>query len=82
MAKLDHTLGIPVKGYAWLPDLRRRAHGQPVHLRLLGRPALAISGPSAAQFFYQPGHFERHSAVPEPVVVALVPPEPLILNWN
>ena len=71
MAKLDHTLGIPVKGYAWLPDLRRRAQGQPVHIRLLGRPALAISGPSAAQFFYRPGHLERHAAVPEPVVDTL-----------
>jgi fatty-acid peroxygenase len=71
MPLLDQAGAIPVKGYAWLPDLRRRSQGDPVRMRLLGRPAVAISGPEAARFFYQPGNFERHDAVPRPVVDTL-----------
>jgi hypothetical protein len=58
-ARLDQTLALAIKGYAWLPDLRRRANGRPVGMRLFGRPAVAIGGPAAAQFFYEPGNVER-----------------------
>ncbi|GAA2630435.1 cytochrome P450 [Paractinoplanes durhamensis] len=61
---LDQTLAIPIKGYAWLPDLRRRTHGQPTPMRVLGRPAVAIGGPAAARFFYADGNIERHDAIP------------------
>src|SRR5690348_13815392 len=68
---LDQTLVLPIMGYAWLPDLRRRGGNQPVPMRLLGRPAVAVSGPEAARFFYQPGNFERHDALPPRVVDTL-----------
>ncbi|WP_433375899.1 cytochrome P450 [Actinoplanes sp. CA-142083] len=71
MDRLDQTLAIPIKGYAWLPDLRRRSHGQPVTMRLLGRPAVAIGGPTAAKFFYDAGDLERHTAIPGPVIDTL-----------
>jgi fatty-acid peroxygenase len=68
MATLDQTLALAVKGYAWLPDLRRRAHGRPAPIRLGGRRAIAVSGPAAAEFFYADGHLERHTALPPFVV--------------
>ena len=71
MVMPDQTPVLAIKGYAWLPDLRRRAHGQPVRLRLLGRRAVAISGPEAVRFFYEPGNLERHDALPHPVVATL-----------
>ncbi|GAA0531197.1 fatty-acid peroxygenase [Paractinoplanes ferrugineus] len=67
----DQTAAIPIKGYAWLPDLRRRTHGQPAPIRLMGRPAVAIGGPAAAQFFYAAGHIQRHDAIPGMVLDTL-----------
>ncbi|GIF00282.1 cytochrome P450 [Paractinoplanes rishiriensis] len=71
MPLLDQALTAPIKGYAWLPDLRRRTHGRPVPIRLLGLPAVALGGPAAAQFFYEKGNFERHGAIPGPVLDTL-----------
>jgi fatty-acid peroxygenase len=71
MAELDQTLIAGIKGYAFLPDLRRRHHDRPVHLRVLGQRAVAVCGPDAVRFFYDESHLERHSALPHPVVAAL-----------
>ena len=68
---MDQTLAIALKGYAWLPDLRRRSPGRPVSTRVLGQPAVAVCGPSATQFFYGAGDLERHTALPAPVVNTL-----------
>lgn len=71
MADLDQTLAVALKGYAWLPDLRRRAGGGPVRTRVLGQPAVGICGDAAARFFYTNGHLERHTALPGLVVRTL-----------
>jgi fatty-acid peroxygenase len=71
MAELDQTLVAGIKGYAFLPDLRRRHHGLPAPLRVMGQRAVAISGPEAARFFYDESHLERHTALPHPVVATL-----------
>ncbi|BBH66403.1 fatty-acid peroxygenase [Actinoplanes sp. OR16] len=71
MADLDQTLAVALKGYAWLPDLRRRADGAPVRTRVMGQPAVGICGPAATQFFYGPGNLERHTALPSLVVHTL-----------
>jgi fatty-acid peroxygenase len=71
MADLDQTLAVALKGYAWLPDLRRRAHGGPVRTRIMGQPAVGICGPSAARFFYADGNLERHTALPALMVRTL-----------
>jgi fatty-acid peroxygenase len=71
MALADQTLAFAAKGYAWLPDLRRRSHGRPVEMRIGGQRAVAISGPDAARFFYDKGNLERHDALPSPVVNTL-----------
>jgi len=71
MAAPDQTLAAAIKGYTWLPDLRRGSHGRPVPIRVLGRRAVVVGGPSAAQFFYAEGNLERHTALPHPVVSTL-----------
>ncbi|MEV4639377.1 cytochrome P450 [Actinoplanes sp. NPDC049548] len=68
---IDQTLALAIKGYAWLPDLRREAGGGPVRLRVMGQPALGICGTDAAAFFYADGNLERHTALPHPVVSSL-----------
>ncbi|WP_229073068.1 cytochrome P450 [Actinoplanes sp. DH11] len=71
MADLDQTLAVALKGYAWLPDLRRRSGGAPVRTRVMGQRAVGICGPAAAQFFYGTGNLERHTALPSLVVHTL-----------
>ncbi|PWW23431.1 fatty-acid peroxygenase [Geodermatophilus normandii] len=65
--RLENSLALLSKGYAWLPDLRR-AHGrQAVGTRLGGLPAVGIQGPEAARFLYDEDHVHRAHAIPEPV---------------
>ncbi|WP_433793694.1 cytochrome P450 [Actinoplanes sp. CA-252034] len=71
MADLDQTLAVALKGYAWLPDLRRRAGGGPVRTRVMGQPAVGICGSAATRFFYGAGNLERHTALPGLVVHTL-----------
>jgi fatty-acid peroxygenase len=71
MALLDQSLLIALKGYAWLPDVRRRTNGRPVPMRVMGQRAIAIGGPEAARFFYADGNLQRHTALPHPVVSTL-----------
>ncbi|MFJ8666476.1 cytochrome P450 [Streptomyces sp. NPDC093600] len=68
---LDSTAALLLKGYAWLPDRRRRTGGAPVRTRLLGRPAIALHGPEAVRFFYDEQHVRRHDALPGPVLDTL-----------
>ncbi|MFI1523184.1 cytochrome P450 [Kitasatospora cineracea] len=63
----DSTLPLLTRGYAWLPDLRRRHPGPVVRVRLAGRPAVALHGPEAVRFFYDERHVRRAGALPEPV---------------
>jgi fatty-acid peroxygenase len=71
MAHVDQSLLIALKGYAWLPDVRRRTNGRPAPMRVMGQRAIAIGGPEAARFFYADGNLERHTALPHPVVATL-----------
>ena len=71
MADLDQTLAVALKGYAWLPDLRRGTGGAPVRTRVMGQPAVGICGPEATRFFYGDGNLERHTALPALVVHTL-----------
>lgn len=68
---VDSTLSFLFRGYAWLPDRRRRSGGAPVRTRLLGKPAIALHGPAAVRFFYDESHVHRRSALPEPVINTL-----------
>lgn len=67
----DSSLALLAKGYAWLPDRRRRAAGPLVRTRLMGRHAVALHGPEAVRFFYDDRHVERRTALPAPVLSTL-----------
>ncbi|NEM08634.1 cytochrome P450 [Geodermatophilus normandii] len=65
--RLENSLALLTKGYAWLPDLRRAHGGRAVGTRLGGLPAVGIEGPEAARFLYDEDHVHRAHAIPEPV---------------
>ncbi|MET9764915.1 cytochrome P450 [Streptomyces sp. NPDC006372] len=67
----DSSLALFAKGYAWLPDLRRRTTAPLVRTRLMGRHAVALHGPDAVRFFYDERHVERGTALPGPVLSTL-----------
>jgi fatty-acid peroxygenase len=67
----DQSLRLLLEGYAWLPGLRRSTGSDAVRTRLMGRPALGLCGPEAAQFFYDEKHVQRHGAIPSPVLSTL-----------
>lgn len=67
MPRLENGLTLLAKGYAWLPDVRRRAGRRAVGVRLGGLPAVGIEGPEAARFLYDEDHVRRSHAIPEPV---------------
>ncbi|MCF6509764.1 cytochrome P450 [Blastococcus sp. MG754426] len=67
MPRLENSLKLLSKGYAWLPDERRRAGRHAVGVRLGGMPAVGIEGPEAARFLYDEDHVRRSHAIPEPV---------------
>jgi fatty-acid peroxygenase len=67
MPRLENGLKLLAKGYAWLPDERRRTGSRTVATRLGGMPAYGIEGPDAARFLYDEDHVRRSRAIPEPV---------------
>ncbi|NEK87827.1 cytochrome P450 [Blastococcus saxobsidens] len=67
MPRLENGLKLLAKGYAWLPDERRRTGRRVVGVRLGGLPAVGIEGPEAARFLYDEEHVRRSQAIPEPV---------------
>lgn len=69
--RVDSTLALLAKGYAWLPDRRRRSADGIMDTRLMGRRTVGIAGPEAARFFYDEQHVRRAGAVPEPVLATL-----------
>ncbi|MER6678581.1 cytochrome P450 [Streptomyces sp. NPDC000983] len=69
---VDSTVALLVKGYGWLPDLRRRAgEAEAVPVRVLGRRAVALHGPRAVPFFYDEHNVRREGALPGPVLDTL-----------
>ncbi|MFD8222939.1 cytochrome P450 [Streptomyces massasporeus] len=67
----DSSLALLAKGYAWLPDRRRRTTAPLVRTRLMGQEAVVLHGPEAVRFFYDEKHVERRTALPGPVLSTL-----------
>ena len=69
-SRLDQSIPMLAKGYAWLPDLR--AGRRSVRTRLmLARPTLGVEGTEGARFVYDERHVRRGGALPEPVSATL-----------
>ncbi|MFD9304814.1 hypothetical protein ACFWCB_19505 [Streptomyces sp. NPDC060048] len=57
---IDSTVPLLLRGYGWLPDLRRRHQDATVvRTRLGGHRAVAPHGPEAVEFFYDERHAVR-----------------------
>ncbi|MEU6709465.1 cytochrome P450 [Streptomyces wuyuanensis] len=67
----DSSLLFLSRGYAWLPDARRKSADGIVHTRLFGRQVCALRGPDAVQFFYDKSNVRREGALPRPVLDTL-----------
>ena len=67
----DSSIALLAKGYAWLPDRRRRTDAPLVRARLMGQHAVALHGKEAVRFFYDERHVERGTALPGPVLSTL-----------
>jgi len=64
MPLLDQGLPLLTKGYAWLPDLRRRVGRRAFRIRLGGMPAAVVEGPDGVRWFYDEDHVRRAGALP------------------
>ncbi|MCZ2849066.1 cytochrome P450 [Modestobacter sp. VKM Ac-2978] len=71
MPRLDQSIQMLARGYAWLPDLRRAAGRDTVRTRLMVRPTLGVVGAGGARFLYDERNVRRSGALPEPVVSTL-----------
>lgn len=60
----DATLALLKEGYLFISNRRRRYNTDIFQARLLLEKAIFISGPEAAQFFYDNAHFYRQGALP------------------
>ncbi|GHH36194.1 cytochrome P450 [Streptomyces candidus] len=68
---IDDTLPLLMKGYAWLPDARRRNGEGPLWTRLAGRRAVALHGTDAVHWFYDERNVRRQDALPGPLLDTL-----------
>lgn len=75
----DHGLLLARHGYLLTARLeeheRRRLYGTgALDIRLLGRPALLVTGAAGVELFYDESRMQRHKAVPPPVALSLFGP--------
>ena len=75
----DHGLMLARHGYlfsAQLEEGERRALYQTnaLNIRLLGRPALFVTGAAGVDLFYDESKLQRHKAVPAPIALSLFGP--------
>jgi len=68
---LDSTLAMVREGYPFIWNRCRRFKSDIFTTRILGKPAVCIHGPEAAQLFYDETKLRRNMAVPRRVVTSL-----------
>jgi fatty-acid peroxygenase len=69
---IDQTLGLMREGYEFLPNRRRRYGSDVYEIRLLGRRAICLVGPEAAELLYDDSRFQRAGAMLGPIRATLV----------
>jgi fatty-acid peroxygenase len=67
----DATLPMLSDPYRYISRRARRLGTDSFRTRLLGRQAICLTGPEAAEFFYRPGLTERAGAAPERIAYVL-----------
>jgi fatty-acid peroxygenase len=68
---IDRSAGWLLRGYRYLPALRRPALDGVATVRLAGRRATVAAGPEAVRAFYDTERFARGGAVPGPLMRTL-----------
>jgi len=71
-AALDSTLALLREGYQFLPRRRQRYQSDIIRLRLLGEPAVCLSGAEGAALFYDETRFQRMGALPRRIQTTLM----------
>ena len=71
-AALDSTLAFLREGYQFLPRRRKRYQSDIFRLRLMGEPAVCLSGAEGAALFYDPARFQRTGAIPRRIQTTLM----------
>ena len=71
-AALDSTLAFLREGYTFLPSRRKHYQSDIFRLRLLGEPAVCLSGPEGAALFYDQTRFQRAGALPRRIQTTLM----------
>lgn len=66
-ATIDCSIPLLREGYAYIGRQCRALHSDVFRGRLLGQPALFVTGPQAARLFYDESRFRRADAVPPPI---------------
>src|SRR5690625_7849836 len=62
---LDSSLSLLREGYRFIPKRRRKLHSDIFEIIVMGQKVICISGPEAAEIFYNEANFCRHGAVPK-----------------
>src|SRR5690625_3634473 len=62
---LDSSLQLLLEGYRFISNRRRKFQSDIFEVTLMGQKAICISGPEAAEVFYDETNFKRHGAPPK-----------------
>ena len=68
---IDGTLALIREGYPFIWDRCRALKSDIFRTRIMGKPAVCIHGPEAAELFYDETKLQRVRAVPRRVVTSL-----------
>jgi fatty-acid peroxygenase len=69
---LDSSISLFREGYEFAPHRHHRFHSDIFRLRLMGEPAVCISGAEAAEVFYNTKLFQREGAIPRRIQTTLM----------
>ena len=69
---LDSTLAFLREGYDFLPSRRKRYQSDIFRMRLMGEPAICLSGAEGAALFYDDTRFQRTGAIPRRIQTTLM----------
>jgi fatty-acid peroxygenase len=69
---LDSSISLLREGYEFAPHRHHQFHSDIFRLRLMGEPAVCISGTEGAELFYDTKLFQREGAIPRRIQTTLM----------